>query len=662
MADTPIIEIPVNSAEFDAFVEKFNEYEAKAKAGTADPFAHVAASLRDAGEALGALGAHFDGIASAATTSKMVGPQSFISQWSRGTHQSAKDWELIGKNTDKSQKGLTTIARSWINIKSLRKDALYLGAGAAAGVAAMAKANSDVAKQNLEGRALGLPIGKAQAFESDYGPLGLQRSDLSNFADAKEDSRLWKPLIAAGLSADQIKGMDPDELAIAFARSAGQKYHDWESQGLPAAQVANSMGFNDLLSNGTLRAAGSWSDQQWSATHAKYLNDAQQMGIDSRTADDATSFKQKWSSDLSRVGQEFNKQLVNASGGLGHFADAASNAAIKLLKAAGPWVDKAADGVGNILDTLSDGESFVSPEQGGPQYKQYDVRDGFRKFGDGIRSAFPGIPDVNQPGVTRKSDNNGFTSDPKRDETLRRLERLNNLRPGTLDNFERQESSRGANVGTNTNDSEGPAGAFQLTKATAASVGITNRMDEGQSAMAAAAYLNILNRKYRGDQRKIAASYDGFANLDKAIAKYPKDWFDHLDEFGSRKAAGETGAYLKSMQANGMDFSVDGAYANATNDANLKPRSTGLNESDFRIVDLSKDTSTQRAAPNDSLGDLSGVRRFLALFSEGGGEALRGGSSSKAAPPANPQPVNINVKVSTPAGASTIVTTGGVPH
>lgn len=381
MADKPILEIPVDASQFEEFLKKYEQYNESVKAGP-DPFAHAAQSFRESADAAEAMGAAVGGMASTLSGSKMTGGQSFINVWAKKTHESTRDWELQQKSIAKANKDMIGLNRSVLNFKALRKDALIAGGVVAGGIAATVRANSDVAKQNLEARSLGLPIGKAQAFESDYGPLGLQRSDLSNFANAKEDSRLWKPLVTAGLSVDQIKGLDPDELAVAFARAAGTKYHDWEDQGLPAAQIANSMGFNDLLSNNTLRAAGSWSDQQWSSTHAKYLTDAQQMGIDSKTADQATEFKQKWSSDLNRVGQAFDTALVNASGGLGHFADAASDAVIKIMKAAGPWVDKAADGVGNIIDTLDKGESFVSPEQGGPEYKQYDVQSGFRMVGD----------------------------------------------------------------------------------------------------------------------------------------------------------------------------------------------------------------------------------------------------------------------------------------
>lgn len=652
-----ILEIPVDTSEFDAFLAKFNEYQERAKSSP-DPFAKAAASFRESADAAEALGAAVGGLAKSVSGSKMVGGQSFIAQWAKHSRESREDWTKMSKSVDKANHDMRSLNRSWINFKALKKDALIAGGAAAGGVAAMVKANSDVARQNLEAKSLGIPVGRAKAFEADYEPLGLQRSDLSKFANAKEDRTLWKPLVAAGLSTDQIQSLDPDELAIAFARKAGEKYHGWEAGGMPAAQIAKSYGFTDLLGTGTLRAAGSWSDQQWNDTHAKYLADAKSMGIDSKTADQATEFKQKWSSDLGRVGNAFDAALVRASGGLGHFADAASDAAIKIINAAAPWVDKAANGVGNTIDTLSAGESFVSPENGGPQYKPYDVRDGFRMVGDKIRSVFPGIPDVSQPGVTRAPNSTGFTGDPKRDQTLKALERTFNLKAGVLDNLERQESSRGKNPNLGNNDMDGPAGPFQMTKGTAASVGVYDRTDEQQSATGAARYLSMLLRKYKGDYAKSYAAYDGFSGLDADIKKYGDKWRDHMDEFGSAKAVGETSKYLRDMEAHANDFTSK--FSDAKTDTAIQSNAPTLDDSQFQIVDLSQEGKPQQ--DTKPLIDLDGMHQWAAkYFGEGGGAEFR---TSKRIQTADNKPVNVNlsVKVSTPAGASTTVSQNSIPH
>ncbi|CAD6525988.1 hypothetical protein LMG24235_01906 [Paraburkholderia sabiae] len=659
-----VLLIPVDDSQFAEFLRKFEKYREEAKEG-ADPWAGSAQNAREAADSAAALDAHMAHTAQIVNSSKMTGTQSYSFLFAQNIHFAARDSEKILKNTDKTNRSLVATIRSWTNLSGLRKDFLKVGGTALAAGGAIVNATNDLSKKNLEARQLNLPIGTADAFESDYQPLGLKRSDISNFANAKEDSRLWKPLIAAGLSVDQIKGLDPDELAIAFARAAGQQYKGWESQGLPAAQIANARGFNDLLGNETLRAAGSWTDQQWNDTHAKYLTDQQSMRIDQKTADQSTAFMQKLRADMTTFGNAFNSELAKAAPQLGHLADAATVAGQSLIKWLAPKLATVAEGAADVTDTLNNGTTYTSPENGGPQYKPNDAVSGFRMVGDTIRKWFPGIPDATQPVVNAP----GFKADPKRDEMLKRWESLYRLRPGVLDNFERQESSRGKNIGPNTNDSSGPAGPFQLTKDTGNAFGVSNRLDENESAGGAARYIAFLLRKYRGDYAKVGAAYDGFSGLDKAIAKYGDDWRHHLSEFGTGKAVNETRKYLSDLEANGLDLSKrDDAFANARNDANLKldPRTLGAGES-FDVSAGPKALTQQQTSNAVEMGVVSGMDKFLTrladVFREGGGAQFRGPDARREKPSDGARaPVRVDVRVNTPPGASTNVTMGSSPQ
>ncbi len=665
MADSPILTIPVDTSQFDEFMAKWKALQEGMKQGTPDPFAGAAASAREAAEQTGKLATEVDHIAQQSASSRMTGQSSFIVLFAKNMHFAAQDSEKVSKNIDKTNKGLLVTLRNWTNIKSLRKDALALGGFAAAGVGAVANASRELGAKNLEARGLNIKPGTADAFEADYTDLGLKRSDISTFTNAKEDTRLWKPLIAAGLSVDQIKGLDPDELAIAFARAAGNQYKGWESQGLPAAQIANARGFNDLLGNETLRAAGSWSDKQWDDTRAKYESDKQSFRIDQKTADQATAFNQKLRSDLTKFGNAFNTQLSKAAPELGHLADAATDAGINLLKWFGPKVAKLADGSADVIDAANNGTTFARPDLGGPAYKDKDVLSGFRWYGDAIRSVFPGIPDVQTPTGVNAA---GYTSAPTRDATFKRLEKTWGLRAGVLDNFERQESSRGLNIGPNTNASDGPAGPFQMTKATGAMFGVKDRLSESERAGGAAQYLAFLLKRYKGDYAKTAAAYDGFGGLDKAIAKYGDDWRQHLSEFGSAKAVNETRKYLRDLEANGLDLSQrDANFANARNDANLKANRDSLDKGE-QFVDMSKTgapaLTQQQTSSAVEMGVVSGMSKFLSFFKEGGGAGLRTPDAPRGRQQqSNAQaPVHVQVQVNTPPGSSTNVTTGSLPR
>ncbi|MEM5382626.1 lytic transglycosylase domain-containing protein [Paraburkholderia phymatum] len=651
-----VLVVNVDTSQFDDFVKKWQDYQQEAEKAT-NPFAGAAKGFNDAAQAAAAINEQMAHITQAVSTSKMTGPQSFIFLFNHYSTESAKQWKEIDKHASNTNRSFLSITRNWFNTASLRKDALKLGGLAAAAGGAVTNAANDLSKKNLESRQLGLPIGKVAAFEADYQPLGLSKADLNNFANARSDTRLWKGLLSSGIPMQEIRTAAPDELLLDAVRRMGLQFKDWESQGLPAVQIAEARGYP--FGPETLRAAGSWSDQQWQATREKYLADQRAMGVDQKTADQSTAFMQKLRGDLSKFGTAFNTQLSKATPQLGHFADAVTDAGIKLANWAGPKVAKVLDEGANVIDTVNSGTTFKSPEQGGPAYKQNDAVSGFRMVGDWIRSKFPSIPDATMPGVTQPNAND--TPDITQFKRWASLAESRYRLPAGVQSVQMEVESRFNPRAVN--PASGAQGLMQFMPATAKGMGI-DPLNPQQSIDAGGRLLREL--------------IDKFGSLAKGLAAYDGD--THIRADGSQwlmKAKQETLNYLRPFLDKGFDLGLSPeesaylrshskAFAGAKNDANLKLDQSTLDKGE-QFVDMSqagKPTPDQTAHAVE-MGVVSGMDKFVSrlesVFREGGGSQFR--TPERKNLPSNAQaPVNVNVNVRSVPGASTNVTIGSLPH
>lgn len=113
----------------------------------------------------------------------------------------------------------------------------------------------------------------------------------------------------------------------------------------------------------------------------------------------------------------------------------------------------------------------------------------------------------------------------------------------------------------------GVKGTMQVTNGTFKDIserhpelGLTDRTDPAQSYTAGATYLGELVQKFGGNIDQALAAYNGGPTAVKAaIAKYPNDWKDHLDEFMTPSKASEAsdyvdqvGKYYKALGGAGM--------------------------------------------------------------------------------------------------------------
>jgi soluble lytic murein transglycosylase-like protein len=98
----------------------------------------------------------------------------------------------------------------------------------------------------------------------------------------------------------------------------------------------------------------------------------------------------------------------------------------------------------------------------------------------------------------------------------------------------------------------GVKGTMQVTDGTFKDVAnrhpdlnLTDRTDPAQSYMAGGTYLGELVQKFGGNIDQALAAYNGGPTAVKAaVAKYPSDWKDHLDEFMTPDKASEASDYV----------------------------------------------------------------------------------------------------------------------
>lgn len=554
MSDVPLIKIPIDTSEFDAFLDSYTKYQESLKEQPSawEGVNHEVHGLQDGfSKAL----ATFESLNALAGSSKLSGQNSFIAHFEKSSDGSAKAWAKIGKDVESTHKGLAGIGQLSITFSALGKDLLKgVGIGAAA-YGAVVKSSADIAGLNLDARGLGLKIGQPQAFDAEFQQFGLSTADLSKMADIKGDRTKWTPLMSMGITQDDIQRDDPEELLVDFEKRSSKQFSTWQHSGQPAADMASAYGLTDVLSLQQLRAGASYQDtnpQAFDQQQDKYKSTWPQMAISQADADKATAghaaFDSAWAKDKNAIESAFNDltpELVKLT-----------NEATDLITsfARSPEVKQ---GINDLADGLKSIDNFfhftqkvnadpVNNPDAEAANKVHDLgRDFAHKAGSYFIDLWHSVtgkpqsaPDV--PATTPST----FTADPNRKTNIDSLEELYKMPTGLLSAVEDIESGGGKhNVGKN----GAYLGAFQFDQPTAKQYSVDVH-DERSSEIGAARLLHDRFVKY-GAWDKAIASYDGFAGLDKDIAKYGGSWRDHIGEFASTN---ETKNYLAGLRRRGV--------------------------------------------------------------------------------------------------------------
>jgi hypothetical protein len=291
VADQPIIKIPLDSAEFDEFTDKFMRYQKKleeqpeAWAGTRKGIKNSNSEFKEMGKALNAL-------VNKSTDPKFAKSFGTIQKGSKETETS---WAKIVKDIEKSTKEMTNFSRLSLGGGGMGMFGKLLGLGGIASLltsiyGGVVNSAATVAAQNKSSKSLGLDLGKEQAFGIYGKQLGLTRDDLENAENAKEDATQRLPFITAGITDDQFQNMDAAELAWQTAKNKAKMYSEWEQTSPQfALNQAQARGWQDSPDELRLLARN-YRDGKLDPAQQDYENNWKKMGLDQAAADQDTAF------------------------------------------------------------------------------------------------------------------------------------------------------------------------------------------------------------------------------------------------------------------------------------------------------------------------------------------------------------------------------------
>ncbi|HKS76267.1 MAG TPA: lytic transglycosylase domain-containing protein, partial [Terriglobales bacterium] len=529
MVAKSIVQVEVQDGQFKEFLELFNKYQKKLDEMPAG-WDKVVGKIEDATDPLGLFaeqaGSSQKHLAIAAAQADIIakaikGAIAPQDKFNTKVKDGAIQMGRMAKFSKEMHKDISKMSGVLLKLGAL-------GGAAMAIPAAVFASTNAVAGQNLQARGLGLKIGMTQAFGANFERFGLGTSDLGNVANAQSDVSKWRAFMAAGLTPQQIQNEDAEQLTYDFARAASGKFRQWQKAGLPAATMAQAYGFTDVMSLQQLRTGASYDDAKFVSAQAKTLSDAKANEINQGTADQASDVKAALQSDWAKVLNEFNSQLAQASPELKFMGDAASAAAINLLKVAGPEAKKVLDSLEGPPVTRA--QAAQGGVVGGLATIGYFLRDKFGMGGD-IQNGPNGM-DMLAGDVQRRVGTPNYFGD---------FENQYGLPSGLLARQEWVES-RGRIGAVSPKGAKGP---FQFMDATAQQYGLSDPYNLHDSAQAAAHMMGDLMRRYNGDIRKALAAYNwGMGNsrdprLDADIAAHGADW--------ERFAPRQTQDYINSI-------------------------------------------------------------------------------------------------------------------
>jgi len=661
---TPIIRIPLDSAEFDEFTDKFMRYQKKLEEQP-QAWAGTNKGIKNTKSEFDAMGKAFSNVVKASIDPKFGRT---FDTFKKTSKESEKSWEKISKDIRASAKEMESLSRMASGFGGLVKGLGIAGLaiGGLASIYNMVRdAASGVAAQNKSSKSLGLDLGKETAFTTYGKSLGLDREDLEAAENAKQDPTLRTPFVTAGLTQDQIANEPADELAWDFARAKAKMFSQWEKTN-PGTALNQAQAFGWQDSPDQLRLLAKNYDQGlFDKQRSQYEENWKQMGVDQASADKATAFDTHQEANWQKIETSWHSDILLLTPHLDRWSDAATHLTEKFLKTTADTINR----VANAGDHPTPPGTEPPPADG---TLAGNMTHDLAVSGQWLRSHIPALTDVFNDKDAAKAAAQGFTLDPNKTAHMAALERAGGMPVGILGATEMNESSGGVN---NTNPKNpNVLGSFQFDAPTAQQYGV-NRYDEYSSEVGAAHKLYDLHKKY-GAWDKAVAAYDGFAGLDKDIAKYGDNWKDHIAEF---QKSGETEQYLRKLAWQGVDLSKGQAAGGpftetgAAKAAMLDPGESVINGKPgtidgFQMVPYD-DKAPDTAAQADDKGTIAQyLDRLHDGFADIGNALREGGGSQFAMPPAsrptnnNQQaPVQVSLNITQPAGSNTNVSMGGIP-
>ncbi|WP_157661698.1 lytic transglycosylase domain-containing protein [Burkholderia ubonensis] len=478
----------------------------------------------------------------------------------------AKSWKEIGKEIEKSTKGMSMLARLSINTRAFGGLTLAASAGAIGAAFGITTASmfglSDV---NKTSRSLGLKPGQEQAFEDVYGPAGGDRGLLSRIAGVQADPTKWRYLQAAGISPEEIQSKDVTGLAAEFLEKAGGLYKQ------RGGMYAEAMGLTNIADLSSLRLAGSYGKEDFSKFAQQEQEAEKRLAVDQPAADAATEFTKALKAAADEVENSFMVAFIPLAPAFKDLTKSIADSLASTFKSAEFKADL--EGVAEGFKTLFHALGWLAKTEKPAVQNQAqlgsglvqvakDIKHGdFAKAWHDLNKPLPGP----QPNVIGSDSPNPIASPTGGAWAFNELSSMQrgishqqgkwddvgnkyNLPRGLLAAVEQIESRGNPRAVSPV----GASGPFQIMPSVGKHYGLSqdDLFDPRKSASVAAQELGMHLKKYVGDIGKALAAYNwGQGNLDKDIAAHGDKWRNFLPK--------ETAGYLNKAQAMGVNVNVN---------------------------------------------------------------------------------------------------------
>lgn len=517
MSNKPIINIDINSEQFKAFYELFQQYAEQVEempddwkrieaatgraGGTMADFEKVSDHSREAlmsmaiqadaiGKAVaGALASHKDLLSTLRESNDQMGKLSAKAQ-KLNAGMFGGVGSLAGGN---GIEAATSLASA---IPALGKVVAALGLA----TLAMKKLGDDAVANQRDARGIGLNSGQTQAFDLDFGRY-IDPSILNRAATGQSDmSKVAYAQMAAQMNGiSQVQAASPDQLAIRMMQHA----HDWWKN-TPAAmrnqQTLVGTGLDKFMSFEDVRRLGAMSDNEFSQAKADYAKNAKQFSVSDKSVND-------WY----RMSRGIDEKTIQAKTAL---QDDSPKAARDGLHGVSVAADEATKALHSLVNEINTPKTVI-------------------RHGHAISLPGNGAPSTSAPTTSRWSSlsrgnqaSSPIASQPLTDKQklLASLDVQNKLPAGMLDSVWMAETARGKHL----HSLAGANGDFQFMPDVARQYGVDVN-DFGSSARGAGRMYHDLAQHYRGDIRKAIAAYNwGVGNVDRDVARNGAQWDQHL--------------------------------------------------------------------------------------------------------------------------------------
>jgi hypothetical protein len=657
VADKPILKIPVDTQEWDQFVDKFNAYQ-KVLETQGEQWADTNKGVKEVSKSFDQVEGSFDKLVKAAVNPAFADKSTgTFARFEKSSQKTAGFWKATERSLEKTSKYFETFVRSGIKWEGLAKGGGLIGGVLGIGGAilgATEKASNDFAGQNKLNRSLGLKPGEQQAFTNAFGPAGADDALLAKMAAAKNDPNQWHGLLAAGINQQEILSKNPEQLAAEFMEKAGDRFNKLGPNG---GAWANSTGVSEFLDPNQLRLAGSYNHGQYQGFQGQYEQDVPKFAAQQSVLDEATKAKQDFDKAWTQLDLAFDKAAMKLTPDVvklvDEFADMVSAFAdskefatdvkdfkedIHTMGVAAKWVADHLNHLFGLDKPGADKKTHVDPQGWGGKLLSFG-----KYTWDAITGNQFTPPKYDYGGDDDTSDANGGAPNGSA-----------GYEDKMLDAIKMNESS---GVNGKTNPDTGAAGLYGIMPENSTKAGIDPMDPVASRGLAKKIYDSFLT-KYHGDSAKALAAYDGFGGLDKDIAKYGDQWRSHIDEYQS---TGETIKYLKRIEKQGLNIGP------GTNDADTKPSKLDTTPIDGMDVqpytpeeEKAKDQSDKQYVKDQMKGNRNMFGVFQDLFTPGAGNKYLPPDNQSKATSGQQAPYNINVSVSAPPGTNTAVTAGGL--